>query len=440
MLQESNNSGYFYSDKLSNPDLSSVFYPIESEKKEEQENNKELNILFCRDYLNIYKIKFKNINGIKAACNCSCLEDLSLKEYLKQVKDSKMDINNIKCKTHKNFFQFHCYDCVEDLCEECLIFNFVHKGHTILLYCDNDFSEKGSEKEILEKVVKKIKENIEKYKNDNNPLYFLTDKYFLQNLENYKKQIKDKIEERNKNKNLIRIDLYEKFEILEESLSFLKKSYQKAPNFNSYRSLSKAPEDLKNCDNFFEGNFNDYKKMIKINSIEEFNLKKDKGESIKSISINKQNFNNLNLLCSINLINLFKLQLNVNNIDDLSPLINAKFIHIRHLSFCVNKIGNKNIKYLPKFNFKELLSFDLYGNNITDFNFFKENKNFPKLKQLMIGANTFKDFDNKNNQNFIYDCSSIEEIGLTNGVFTDKSIINIISYFKFDSLELLYCQ
>ena len=114
---------------------------------------------------------------------------------------------------------------------------------------------------------------------------------------------------------------------MEESLSFLENAYQQAPNFNSYRSLSKAPEYLNNFDNFFEGNFNDYKKMIKINSIEEFNLKKDKGESIKSISINKQNFNNLNLLCSINLINLFKLQLNVNNIDNLSPLINAIYTY-----------------------------------------------------------------------------------------------------------------
>ena len=32
----------------------------------------------------------------------------------------------------------------------------------------------------------------------------------------------------------------------------------------------------------------------------------------------------------------------------------------------------------------------------------------------------------------------IKEIGLTNGVFTDKSIINIISLFKFYNLKLLY--
>ena len=222
-----NNSGYYYSDKLSfNSHLSSDFYQNEIEKKEEFENNKELNIKFCQHCSIFYKIKFKNINEIKASCNCKCLENLPLKDYLKQIKDSKIDINNIKCKTHNNVFQYHCYDCIKDLCEECLFLNFAHKGHTVLFYCDNNYSKKGSEKEILEQVVKKIKDNNEKYKNDNNPLYFLTDKYFLQNLENYKKQINDKIEEENKNKILRRRDLNIKFEILNETLSFLENVYQ----------------------------------------------------------------------------------------------------------------------------------------------------------------------------------------------------------------------
>ena len=214
--------------------------------------------------------------------------------------------------------------------------------------------------------------------------------------------------------------------------------YQKAPNFSVYKSLSKAPVFLNNFDNFFDFNYNDIKIMIKINSLKEFNNNKQNIELIKSISIKKQNFYNLNILSSVNLINLIRLHLDENNIDDLSPLIRAKFINLRHLSLSINKIGNRNIEYLSKFNFKELLTLDLYRNNLTDYNFFREIKNFPKLKQLMSGANTFKDIDNRNNQNFIYDCSTIKEIGLSNGVFTDKSIINLISHFKFDSLKLLY--
>ena len=226
--------------------------------------------------------------------------------------------------------------------------------------------------------------------------------------------------------------------MLKESLLFLKKIYQETPNFNTYRSLSKSPEFLTNFDNFLDDDFGVCKIMKKINSIEEYNINIKNAEIIKSISINKQNFNDLNILCSANLINLTKLELNENNIDDLSPLINAKFINIKKLILSANKIGNKNIEYFSKFNFKKLLSLDLYGNNITDYNFFEEIKNFPKLKQLMMGSNTFKDIDNINNQNIIYDCSIIEEIGLTNGVFTDKSIINLISRFKFDNLKLLY--
>ena len=220
-----------YSEQFINPynqneskNISSKLYSSENGKSEEIEDNKELNILFCDNCSKIYKIKFKNINAIKSSCYCTFLENLPLKDYFEQVKNSKININNINCNTHKKPFEYHCYDCGNDLCEECLILNFAHKGHTILLYCDNNISKKGNEKEICENTIKKIKENNEKYKKDNNPLYFITDKNFLQILENSLQQINDKIiEEQNKNKNLIRIDLNRKFEMFKESLLFLNK-------------------------------------------------------------------------------------------------------------------------------------------------------------------------------------------------------------------------
>ena len=72
--------------------------------------------------------------------------------------------------------------------------------------------------------------------------------------------------------------------------------------------------------------------MIKINSLYEFNeLNSKNSEKIISIIINKQNFNNLEILCNSNLINLERLELEENNIDDLSPLIKVKFINLKYL-------------------------------------------------------------------------------------------------------------
>ena len=195
-MRDNNNSGYSHFDNYFNQNGSnnlSHLYSVESEKKEESfENNKELNLIFCPECSNIYKIKFKNINAIKASCNCKCLENFAPKEYLKQVKNdeknNELNINKIFCKIHKKSFQYHCYVCVKDLCEDCLILNFAHKGHTIILFSDNNISKKGNEEEILKNIHKKIQENNEKYKKDNNLIYFLTDKHFLQNLEKYKKK------------------------------------------------------------------------------------------------------------------------------------------------------------------------------------------------------------------------------------------------------------
>ena len=83
----------------------------------------------------------------------------------------------------------------------------------------------------------------------------------------------------------------------------------------------------------------------------------DNVNSIIEININRNNLNDISELCKLDLINLEKLILRENCISDIKPLINAKFKNIKVIDLELNKIGDDNIPHLSKLKYENLNEF-----------------------------------------------------------------------------------
>ena len=164
--------------------------------------------------------------------------------------------------------------------------------------------------------------------------------------------------------------------------------------------------------------------------------------SIIEINIKRNNFNDISELCKLDLINLEKLILPQNSISDIKPLINAKFKNIKVIYLNLNKIGDDNIPHLFKLKFEKLEEFNLYYNNFTDHSIFEfktgENENnLPNLKVLFLGNNKIDWNLKKDKINNNYHFNNLKTIGISCGLFDEKSI-SYITNFNFYNLEILF--
>ena len=158
-------------------------------------------------------------------------------------------------------------------------------------------------------------------------------------------------------------------------------------------------------------------------------------DTIHSIIIKDQDFN-IKKLENLNLNNLNVLSLRNNNVNDLSSLQKYKLEELQFLDLSNNYINDKAIQILGQLNLNSLNFLNLSNNKIRDFGSFKTIKNFYTLKEFFIGNNNFDEntFNNlEENVNF----SNLQEIDLSDGVFTKKSI-QIINKFEFTNLKKLY--
>ena len=201
------------------------------------------------------------------------------------------------------------------------------------------------------------------------------------------------------------------------------------------------------CYNIFKNIDNIYQKLLsKINKNNANNniIRKSKrfidnnynAESNEINCVIKENILDASFLIEKNPEKLEILELQETNISELSILENVNFVNLRHFNLSKNRIDNKNIAYLQGCNFKKLIYFDVSSNRLNDFSFFERVNNFPKLRKLYISSNKFNN-DIENLKNNIYNLSHIEEIGLSDGVFSDKSI-ELLKNFKFDNLKGLF--
>ena len=127
-----------------------------------------------------------------------------------------------------------------------------------------------------------------------------------------------------------------------------------------------------------------------------------------------------------------------NNIDNIEPLKTAQFKNLKNLNLSINRIDDSMIDVIANLNFNDLKSLDLSYNYFTQFNLFKSIEHFTNLKIFKIGSNEFtEDIDElMKDKKLEYKLQSIEEIDLSLGVFSEKSI-KLLSKFKFEKLRIL---
>ena len=205
-----------------------------------------------------------------------------------------------------------------------------------------------------------------------------------------------------------------------------------------------------------------YKMKDKINEINEtyikqFNKKYNKNikyKDIEIINIKEENLGNDGLgdFCNINLKSLKELNLEYNNISNITALGKTKFENLEKLNLGKNAISD--ISILEKVNFKELKNLCLNANNISDIKVLErvkflnlekldlsfnkinnidalENVQFKKLKELILKENLISNIDILEKADF----KKLEILDLTNNKITN---INVLEKVNFKELKKLF--
>ena len=217
-------------------------------------------------------------------------------------------------------------------------------------------------------------------------------------------------------------------------INLIKKTFDTYPCYNSYLSIKKISvfiDRLKT--NKINNQTQILEKVRKINS-----LKKVNELNIYTIEINKFNFNDIRILENKNFNNLKKISLSNNHISDIKPLTTISAPLLSWIDLTINDIDDESsIEEIIK-KFDRLVFLNLYDNKFKDpkiFSYFEEKKR-KNLTKFYIGKNIFEN-EKLNNQIQKYKMPFIEEIGLGGGAF-DDSTIKIISLFEFTNLIIIH--
>ena len=373
---------------------------------------------FCKKCGIIPVIKFISFNEIIYSCNCHNNYKEQLFSFLQRTIVSMDNENNENNETENDFFEinaffcnnhkgekylYYCEICKINLCRKCVRDTGGHKDHYILIYDQLMFD---ADKKI--KVIKeKFNLNSSNFENQSSNFFDKNDFQISKTL-NFIKLISILINDYNFYTN------YTHFKIIS----------------NIYEFLTKAEKEKSKDIEEFE-----IKKQIIILNRRELQRNLNNCELIIEISIEKNNLYDINKLCEANLINLKSLSLKENNISNIKPLVLAKFKNITSINLSVNKIGDENIEYFSQLEFTKLTTFNLFSNNLTKFEFFEifNNKKLKKLNCLYIGSNRFIE----PKQIGKFNASNLNIIGLSNGIFTEKSI-HFLKNFNFNNLEKIF--
>ena len=388
------------------------------------ENNNRENIkikfkikkIICQECNNFPKIYLNDDRyTIKLICNCKEYENMEIDYFMKNfvIEEEENDNNSNKihfdnyCKCEKHLekkYAYFCNDCEENLCNECYTEKKSHSMHTIINFNGNELMKKISE------ITKKLKDL-----SDHNSSNFISS------------------EKEKKYYNFIRIIRV----ILEVYKDFHFPCYNLYRCINNiYDSLKKGKEDDSQVIKY-DKTMKEYFKVRLSKELKKVLEKNKNGDAIKTIRINKKNLNCLDILSNKDFKSLIQLELSDNNIEDLTPFLNSKFPVLEELNLSMNKINDENANKLFKLDIPNLTYLNLYFNNLRKYDIFKHIYVFKKLTKLYIGLNRFNKNISEIDENTIYDCSTIEEIGLTKGVFSEESI-DLLSKFKFENLKILY--
>ena len=378
------------------------FQACVSQKCDEENNNKnKINKKIMCEKCYYFPQVYLNHDGYSLNINCDCKEyeqmeiDYFMNNFVieKEIDNfnnfsKKIEFDNY-CYCDKHLgekFAYYCTVCEANLCTECYRETNDHSKHKIINF-------NGSE------LINKINEIKEIIKDGDKYIIFLK---------------------------IIRV-------ILEV--------YEYYPCYNGSISIN-------NIYNFLAENINisNDKQVIKHEKMKEYykvklekqlrQVLENKNEDIlRAIRINKKNFY-LDMLSNINFKSLISIELSDNNIEDLTPLLNSKFPVLNKLNLSTNKIDDENANKIFKIEMPNLSFLNLYENNLTKFDFFKNIHIFRNLKKLFTGFNQFNEEISDIDENTIYDCSTIEILGFSKNMFTDNTI-HLISKFDFRNLKTL---
>ena len=403
-ISQDNNNKYFQNSISENNDQENIKF------------NYKIKKIICKECNNFPKIYLNDDRyTIKIICNCKEYDNMGL-NYFKEnfiieeeEEENVNDKNKIKfdnyCKCEKhldNKFSYFCDDCEGNLCPECYTENNSHLMHTVINFNGNEPS----------KIFSEIKKKLEDLDDLNS----------------------SKIQESEKEK---------KYYYFLEIIRLILEVYEKYPCYNLYRCNSNIYNSLKkgNKDNnqiiIHDKVMKVYFKVRLLKELKKVFEKNKNGDALKTIRINKKCFDCLDILSNNNFKNLIQLELSDNNLKDLTPLLKSKFPVLEELNLSMNKINDENANKLFKINMPNISYINLYYNDLKKYDIFKNFHVFKKLTKLFAGLNKFNKELSEIDENTIYDCSTIEEIGLTKGVFSDESI-DLISKFKFENLKYLY--
>ena len=370
---------------------------------------------FCKKCHLIPTIRFISITDIIYSCGCHEDYPENINKFLENtivyIKDKIKEKNNpffkltiFYCQEHKEQkYFYYCESCKVNLCRKCMREKNEHKDHCIIIF-----------DQIMNEIDKKIK--------------FINDKFYL----NTSLFISDSSDflEKDKYKDEISKGII-------ELISVVFNDYNSYTNFTHFQIISNFSQFLEHIIRTKSSIISDIEleEQVKIYNRRDLQKSINKPELIIAIEFSKNNLFDITQLCKANLINLKTLKLRENNISNIEPLIFAKFKDIKEIDFSVNKLGNENIEFLCQLDFSQLYYLNLFSNFFTDFNFFKinNNKKLKNLHCLYIGSNRFID----NEDNIKFDASNLTEIGLSNGIFNDKSIRHI-NNFMFNNLKIIF--
>ena len=328
---------------------------------------------------------FYNTNEIEIKCQAHGIKRLPIRDYF--LKENNFIYNNLKCqicnkkKTNQIIYKY-CYNCKKNLCYDCSIRHNKHNDIINLNDVNNKCNEHEGDCDFLlycftcnKNICSKVSETEHKEHNKD-----IISKY---------KPEKKEIEIIKNNINIYQKDL-ELLECLVKINQTILETYEKHPNnyyhninlTNIYQSLEKSKYDD------FLNNRNANKEILK-----EFNDKFDKKVSgfEKELNFGKMKLGNTFLvsLKKINFDNLEILNLENNDIDDISCFNNWKLERLKELNLSDNNIND--ISVIKEINnlCSNIEKIDLSNNQISSINALDNEKiiNNLNIKEINLRHN-----------------------------------------------------
>ena len=205
--------------------------------------------------------------------------------------------------------------------------------------------------------------------------------------------------------------------------------HQNFYSYNLYKTLDNA---LNFCSKFELPNFQE---MIKISNIKQLEENRNNIQRIISIDLNGQNLSDISAFKNSNFKSLKFLNLNKNKIEDITPLENCNFENLEIFDIEENLLNNNNVKILKQFIMPKVTRFNLYDNKFTTTEIITIVKNFPNVEQYFVGKNQFDKEELDKNQIYVFPDKLIE-FGLTENLTQETS--DFILKLKIEKIKTFY--